>query len=459
MRHRDRAVPAFAVALTGDAGMSDTFRWQALFQHAREPIFVLDGRRRLLFANRAWEAVTGRSFSDLRGLTCTRRQTVVEHAALSAALVPPPEVLEGRSARVTRPLPDAVTGPPWWEFDFLPLMGEKGLIGILGRIRAGARVDGPAARPLSETQAALRNRMADEHRLESLDGRFPALANTLVQARLAAQSRCPVLLVGEAGSGKSWLARAIHCAGAERERPFLSLDAASLPSPAVTGVLFGPLGLYRSDGAGTIYVHEPARLVLDVQDELAQRIGPGADMGPRIIAGTALVADPARPVADGSMLRALYDALTVLIIRLPPLRERAADLPALVPAILQQLSPTPLTLTPEASAAVATYAWPGNLPELQFALQNAIQNSSGDRIDVANLPLAVRQARLAAEIPAAPAETMPQLDAALEQLERQMIRAAIGKCKGNQTRAAELLGIWRPRLIRRMKALGIEDNP
>src|SRR5947208_3189352 len=116
--------------------MSDTFRWQALFQQSREPIFVLDRRRRLLFANRAWEALTGRSFSDLRGLACTRRKTGAEHSGLSAALSPPPEALEGRSACVQRPPPNAGTGPPWWEIDFLPILGEKGLIGIVGRIQA-----------------------------------------------------------------------------------------------------------------------------------------------------------------------------------------------------------------------------------------------------------------------------------------------------------------------------------
>ena len=77
-----------------------------------------------------------------------------------------------------------------------------------------------------------------------------------------------------------------------RDRPFLTLDAAVLPTMAVNGVLFGPLGLYRSDGAGTIYVHEPSRLTLDVQDELAQRLADSSSTGPRLIAGTTLVDNP-----------------------------------------------------------------------------------------------------------------------------------------------------------------------
>src|SRR5262245_5632296 len=165
--------------------MADTFRWQALFQQSREPIFVLDRRRRLLFANHAWEALTGRLFSDLHGLACTRRKSGAEHAALSAVLSPPPEALDGRSARVQRPPPNCASGPPWWEIDFLPLAGDGGPIGILGRIRASASA-AAAPRPMTEADAGLRQRVAELHRLDSLDGRFPAFASVLTQARLAA---------------------------------------------------------------------------------------------------------------------------------------------------------------------------------------------------------------------------------------------------------------------------------
>jgi DNA-binding NtrC family response regulator len=438
--------------------MSDTFRWQALFQQSREPIFVLDRRRRLLFANRAWEALTGRSFSDLRGFACTRRKTGAEHSSLSGALSPPPEALDGRSARVSRPIPPADVGPPWWEIDFLPILGEQGVIGILGRISAGAQASVPTPRPLTESEAALRNRVADQHLLESLDGRFPALASVLPQARLAARTRCPALILGEPGTGKRWLARAIHVSSAQRDRPFLALDAVALPAPAVAGVLFGPLGLYRSDGAGTIYVLEPSRLTLDVQDELAQRLADAADAGPRIIAGSTLLSSPANPVATGTMLQALYNALAVLIIRLPPLRERSQDLPALVSLLIERLSQKPMTVTTEANECLMAYSWPGNIVELQLALLYAIQRARDDRLDTGDLPLVVRQARIAGQLPPPAEDALPALDTALEHEERRMIRLALDKAKGNQSRAAEMLSIWRPRLIRRMKALGMEEN-
>src|SRR5438874_1742777 len=115
---------------------ADDFRWQALFQHSREPIFVLSRRRRLLFANRAWEALTGLSAADARGLTCTHRSSDRSSAALARTLCPPPEVMRGQSARVQRPEPAAAVGPPWWAIEFLPLSDEGGVIGVLGKITA-----------------------------------------------------------------------------------------------------------------------------------------------------------------------------------------------------------------------------------------------------------------------------------------------------------------------------------
>jgi DNA-binding NtrC family response regulator len=438
--------------------MPDASRWPALFQDAQDAIFVLDRRRKLIFANPAWEKLTGQPFAALHGMTCTRRQTGADHAALASVLAPPPEVLDGQSARVQRPLPHAKTGPPWWEIDFLPIRSESEVTGIVGRMN-GPGPSSAVTRALTEAEAALRQAVADRHRLESIESRHPSLQAALAQSRLAVQARCGVLIVGEPGTGKQWFARAIHHGSAARDRPFLTLDVAALPTMAVNGVLFGPLGLYRSDGAGTIYIHEPSRLSLDVQDEVAQRLADGALTGPRLIAGTTLVDDPAQSIAQGAMLRPLFDALSVIVIRLPAVRERIAELPALAEQMLARLSSKPLTIAPDALEALAAHTWPGNLTELQFVLQSAIvQTTSGDRVEVNHLPLAIRQSRLAADLPPPAPEAMPPLDAALEQLERKLIRSALEKAKGNRARAAELLSIWRSRLIRRMKALGIDQS-
>jgi DNA-binding NtrC family response regulator len=439
----------------------DTFRWQALFQHTREPVFVLSRRRRLLFVNRAWEALTGRPLADVRGLACTRRATDRTVAPLARTLCPPSEVMRGQSARVQRPTPGATTGPPWWEVEFLPLAGDGGVIGVLGKIAADSPQPIAAAYQLTEPWAALRRQAAEHYRLDALDAaRQPTI---VAQARLAAASRCPVYVVGEPGTGKRWLARAIHIASDRRGLPFVALDCAHLPPGALRAALTGPLGPDRPEWLGTLYLHEPAALPRELQADLAERLADDAAPGPRVIAGSASADDPKRPVFLGQMLPELYDALAVLNISLPPLRTRKDDLPRLVEQMLKRAAPVlgraVTGLTAATWECVRAYSWPGNLRELYATLQRAAQRTGKDQIDAGELPLAVQQAKAAADAPAGrPAPELPPLDRVLEEVERRMIRRALDQSQGNKSKAAELLGVWRPRLLGRIKALGLDEK-
>ncbi len=436
---------------------SDPFRWQALFQSTNDPVFILNRRRRLLFANRAWETLTGQSAADAHGLTCSRRASDRPLAALARTLCPPVGVMEGRSIRVIRPLPGADAGPPWWEVQFLPLAHETGVIGVLGKITvSGSAPSGPMAN-LAEAQIAIRAEAVDHFRLDSLDaGRQPTLS---AQARLAAASRCPVYLIGERGTGKRWLARAIHHASAERGLSFVPLDCGYLPGRAERDLLFGP----RPAWLGTIYLNEPAALPRELQSELAERLAAEDASGPRVIAGSAEADDPKRPVFLGQMLPELFDALAVLMVPLPPLRARKDDLPRLVAEMLRRtntaLGKTVTELTADAWDCVRAYHWPGNLRELYTALLAAGRRTGNDQIDSSDFPISVQQAKAAAQAPAAKQPPrLPPLDTVLEEVERRMIRLALEQSGGNQSKAAELLAVWRPRLIRRIKALGLEEN-
>lgn len=435
------------------AATADDFRWQALFQHSAEPVFVLNGRRRLLFANRAWEALTGHTFAEARGLACSRRDSDHPLASLARTLCPPPDVMHGRSARVQRPFPDATTGPPWWEIEFLPLSDAGGVIAIVGRITAPVPGPAPAgSHQLTEPLAAVRSKAAEHYRLDALDD--AGLATVAAQARLAAGSRCPVYVVGEPGTGKHWLARTIHHASDRRGQPFVALDCAHLPAAAL-----GPV-LARPDGIGTLYLREPAALPRELQADLARRLAD--DAGPRVIAGSAAADDPKRPVFLGQMLPELYDTLAVLVVPLPPLRARRDDLPRLVDVMLRRAAPVHGNavsgLTATAWECVRAYPWPGNLRELYATLVQAGRRAK-DQIDAADVPLAVQQAKAASDAPAArPAAELPPLDKVLEEVEKRMIRLALERAAGNKSKAAELLGIWRPRLLGRIKALGLDEN-
>jgi DNA-binding NtrC family response regulator len=213
--------------------------------------------------------------------------------------------------------------------------------------------------------------------------------------------------------------------------------------------------------SGTFYLHEPAALPRELQAELAKRVADDDSAGPRLIAGTAEAEDSKRPVFLGQMLPELYDALAVLVVPIPPLRARKDELPGLVESMLKRitlaLDAAIVGLTAEAWECVRAYHWPGNLRELYAALLTAGHRAGKDQIDATDLPLSVRQGKAAAEAPAKEKPLqVPPLDTVLEEIERRMIRLALERTGGNQSKAAELLGVWRPRLIRRIKALGLE---
>jgi DNA-binding NtrC family response regulator len=181
---------------------------------------------------------------------------------------------------------------------------------------------------------------------------------------------------------------------------------------------------------------------------------------PRILAGCS--ADPAEEVRAGRLLDELYSSLAVLTLSLPPLRERTADLPALVDRLLERCNSEGGTsikgLAADAWDIVRAYAWPGNLRELYAVLAAARRHARTERITAADLPASLRLLRRMEETPA-PARPRPlPLDALLEEAERRLMELAIQRAGGNKKRAADLLSIPRPRIWRRLKALGLIEE-
>ena len=262
---------------------AEFFRWQAFFQHAAQPIFLLNRRRRILFVNRAWETCTGLTQAEVRGRICRRRSAstpLEREEAILSGCAPPVEVIAGRISQVRRRAPG---GAGWWEIQFLPLAGSKEQFGVLGTIRVLAA---PSEMPmmLPDKLMALRDRAAARCRLDDLAQSTPALERLRAQAVLAAQTRLPITLFGEPGTGKEWLARAIHGHGDQRHRYFAKLDAERLPADLLADVLFGARS--RQVGFGTIYLREAAALPREWQTRLADmlKLGEHADF-PRLIVG------------------------------------------------------------------------------------------------------------------------------------------------------------------------------
>lgn len=428
--------------------MSD--RWQTAFVDASDPIFFLSRQKRIQFVNPAWEALTGLTFTEVRGLVCKRQTRNANSTFLEEVLTilaPTPEVLHGQAARLRRLAPLQSAAARWWDVSFFPLRGKTGLLGIVGSITPAAATSILASQPLPESILAMRQRFCERFALENFSSRAPALQRVAEQIRLAAQTRVPVVLVGETGTGKHWTARAIHRLGGQCERPFIQLDCARLPESILSEGVFGERGLLRRNIFGSTFLREPAALPRDLQAVLAVMIADRDNAGPQFITG--FCNQPKEEATQGRLLPELLAALGPIVIELPPLRERLADLGSLAEHFLLRVGGA-RSLSTEAMQLLAAHAWPGNLHELFRVLADAHKRAGGERIEVADVPFYLRAS------PATVERTLP-LDTLLEQVEKRLITVALGLTQHNKSKAAELLAIWRPRLIRRMQALGFAD--
>ena len=274
-----------------------------------------------------------------------------------------------------RLLPGREPAGRWWDVDFLPLRatGEKAAVFILGRITVAAADEAAPAVPMPERLVALRERMTQRFGPELLSDTSPALRRLAEQVRLAGRTTAPVLLVGEPGVGKRTLARLIHYQSPHRERPFAALDCDRLPAgrsrTCCSAVYAGPSGRF------TFTTRRACRVTCNYAS--AKSFMPRPKKTPcaraRILAGCGV--DPAEEVRAGRLLDELYSALAVLTIAIPPLRERRADLPALVDRMLQRGNDEGETqvkgLSADAWDVVREHAWPGNLRELYAVLSSA----------------------------------------------------------------------------------------
>jgi transcriptional regulator with PAS, ATPase and Fis domain len=268
------------------------------------------------------------------------------------------------------------------------------------------------------------------------------------QIRLAAQTRLPVLLVGPSGTGKQWVAQSIHELSRRREQPYACLDCARLPPNLLADLLFGVRPSFAA-----VYLRDLDALPRDLQERLCQRLSAADESVPRICAG--LERDPEKLVAAGTLLHELYCGLSALMLQVPALKERMDDfagwLERLLPRAGRATDRVMRGLSSEATQYLRSHAWPGNLRELYDVLVGACLRARGDLIEAGDLPFYLRHAPLPAEKPLA-------LDVILEEVERRLIVQALRLAKNNKSRAAELLTIWRARLLRRMEHLGIQDQ-
>ena len=328
-------------------------------------------------------------------------------------------------------------------------------------IEAGARTSGVGARLVGES-AALR-------------------ALKVMIDRVAPQS-ATVLITGESGTGKEVVAREIHARSPRVEEPFVAVNIGGIHAELMESELFGhergaftgaesrKLGLFELAGAGTLFLDEIGEMPLPLQVKLLRvlqerkirRLGGSRDIpiDARIISATNRDIDAL--VREGRFRDDLFYRLNVVRIAVPPLRERAEDIPLLAGFLLERIAARMgkprKALTPSAVEALSAYPFPGNIRELENVLERAMIYCEGEMIETADLDLRGLPARPAgANSSGAPNQGQILTDTVepLEELERRAIIQALAKWHGNRTRASDALGISRRTILNKIKRYGL----
>jgi transcriptional regulator with PAS, ATPase and Fis domain len=349
-------------------------------------------------------------------------------------------------------------------------------------------------RDLDDARRELASRRRHKYTLASFVGASAAAVEVKRQARRAALSSSPVLLLGETGTGKELIAHAIHAASSRASRALVSVNIAAVPDTLLEAEFFGVApgaytgadrkgreGKFKLADGGTLFLDEIGDMPPSLQPKLLRALQEGeieplgsnklVPFDARVIAATSR--DLAQLVREGKFREDLYYRLNVLPIRVPPLRERRADIPSLVEVLTEDMAARSGTAPPETSpetiALLAAQAWRGNIRELRNVLEQAAMRSDSQRIEVRDVEAVLRESGVRQIVPAAPAPanretakgpgaTLRPLAEQVAQLECQAIRAALQATEGNKMAAARLLGISRAKLYERLPHVS-ENQP
>lgn len=330
---------------------------------------------------------------------------------------------------------------------------------------------------LKERVAQLEGQSNSESPFAEIVAGSSVMRAVLGRARVAAQSAAPVLIVGETGTGKEMLARAIHLASPRAGRPFIPVNCAAIPNELVESELFGHRkgaftgatadhrGLFQAAHTGTMFLDEIIDLPLGAQAKLL-RVLEGGEVRP-VGETTALHVDvrvisacnrPLAEIVGGSFREDLFFRISTIVIQVPPLRQRRDDLYMLSKHFLQKFGQhygRSISLDRAALDALSAYSFPGNIRELAHTLESAVAVSTEN-------PQVIRECDLGPLLraPAAPAPLPAGIaaDCSLESMEKFAIRQALRIAGGNKSQAAELLGLSRGSLYRKLREHDLESE-
>jgi len=417
---------------------------EQILDYLPEGIICHDRERRILCFNRAAEALTGYAREEVLGRDC--------HEAFGRPFC-------GNQCSFCGQAPDAWTNLNY-PLNIVTKTGEPKQVqmAVVGMTDDAGRLVGVLATVRDITSlVGLKFWTEESTGFAGLVGRDPKMVQLYRQIQKVAEHNYPVLITGETGTGKELVAAAIHSESRVHRGPFVPVNCGALPEGVVESELFGHVkgafsgavrdkkGRFELAHGGTIFLDEVAELAKNLQVKLLRvlenctfmRVGGEKPVTVDVRVVSATNRDLKREVEKQRFREDLYYRLNVVPLKLPPLRERQADIPLLLAHFLEQArnrGQRALNFSPAAVDLMWRYPWPGNVRELQNAVHYALAGCSGEVAGPEDLPQEIRRS-------STPRGPVPKLNPAA-------VATALKQCGGNKVQAAKLLGVGRATLYR-----------
>jgi transcriptional regulator with GAF, ATPase, and Fis domain len=336
-------------------------------------------------------------------------------------------------------------------------------------------------RTLEQTLRTARSELHDRYGFEQIIGRSPLLRDVIDRAAKVAPTETTVLLTGDSGTGKELVARAIHYASHRVDGPFVAVNCAALPDTLLESELFGhergaftgadrqKPGRFELAARGTLFLDEIGELSAAVQVKLLrvlqerefQRLGGTTTLKADVRLIAATNRDLTAEMAAGRFRTDLFYRLSVFDVHLPPLRERDDDVLLLADAFIRTLAVKmgkgDVTLSRDACELLRRHPWPGNIRELQNAIERALITCEGTLVTAAHLAIPLPSQQITSPRPPEPPRATDSMS--LDALERKAIVDALERTHGHKARAAALLGLTRFQLYSRLKRYRLDLSP
>jgi len=463
---------------------------RALIQNLQTGVLTTDADGIINAANQAIETIVGRGAAGLLGRRISEVFPVLRPPVGSKRVFDPSPIPIELTHRAR---PDAAeqvlrcTSAPLTD-TYQNLIGTLYIVQDITPLKEFAAEPEPEPSP---TAKALER--SDLPRISGLLGQSPPMLEIAALIHKVAPTESTVLITGESGTGKELAARAIHALSPRRNKPMVVVNCAAIPANLIESELFGHVrgaftgavadrrGLFRAADGGTIFLDEVGDLPLSLQVKLLRvlqersftPVGSAAQVAVDVRVIAATNRDLEAAVHAGDFREDLYYRLNVIRVAMPPLRERAEDIPTLIEHFLdrfsEELERPRCKLSPEALRRMVGHGYPGNIRELENLVEHMVAIAEGEVIKEEDLPQAVRngfapRARRRDDLGSAATETSwmtlgsSNLDAELEAIEKRMLEEALHRAGGVRKRAAEILGINYRSLRHRLSKYGFGDT-